>query len=201
MKWWSLSRVWLFATPWTIQSVEFSRPEYWSRLPFPSPGDLPNPGTELTSPASAGRFFTTEPPGKQLYSNDFSRKWSLWPWSLGSLRAWPGVGVEITRPGFSLSNFWLWLPSCASLPWKGWRLTAPSTILQFLSTQGRRTVFLAAAKYQISEKTSYPAGVTCPSLTSSFGGHVIQPVSSTPKSLSPSLSLCISLRPEPQDYF
>ena len=33
-------------------------------MPFPSPGDLPNPGTELTSPALAGRFFTTEPPGK-----------------------------------------------------------------------------------------------------------------------------------------
>ena len=42
----------------------FPRQEYWSGLPFPSPGDLPNPGTELTSPALAGRFFTTEPPVK-----------------------------------------------------------------------------------------------------------------------------------------
>ena len=50
-KWKSLSRVRLFATPWTIQSREFSRPEYWSGLPFPSPGDLPNPGIELRSPA------------------------------------------------------------------------------------------------------------------------------------------------------
>ena len=39
------------------------RQEYWSRLPFPPPGDLPNPGIECTSPALAGRFFTTEPPG------------------------------------------------------------------------------------------------------------------------------------------
>ena len=39
--------------------------EYWSGLPFPSPGDLPHPGIELTSPALAGRFFTTEPLGKQ----------------------------------------------------------------------------------------------------------------------------------------
>ena len=39
-----LSHVQLFATPWTIQSMEFFRPEYWSELPFPSPGDLPNPG-------------------------------------------------------------------------------------------------------------------------------------------------------------
>ena len=46
------------------------RQEYWSRLPFPPPGDLPNPGTEPMSPASpalAGRFFTTEPPGKPPY--------------------------------------------------------------------------------------------------------------------------------------
>ena len=39
------------ATPWTIQSMEFSRSEYWSGLPFPSPGDLPNPGMESRSPA------------------------------------------------------------------------------------------------------------------------------------------------------
>ena len=42
----------------------FSRQEYWSGLPFPSPEDLPNPGIELASPALAGGFFTTEPPGK-----------------------------------------------------------------------------------------------------------------------------------------
>ena len=64
-----LSRARLFATPWIVAcqaplSMEFSRREYWSGLSFPSPGDLPNPGTEPTSPALAGRFFTTEPPGK-----------------------------------------------------------------------------------------------------------------------------------------
>ena len=51
----SLSRVRLFATPWTVayqapQSMEFSRQEYWSGLPFPSPGDLHNPGIEPESP-------------------------------------------------------------------------------------------------------------------------------------------------------
>ena len=45
-------------------SMGFSRQEYWSRLPFTSSGDLPNPGTKPTSPTLAGRFFTTEPPGK-----------------------------------------------------------------------------------------------------------------------------------------
>ena len=52
----SFSRVRLFVTPWTVayqapQSMEFSRQEYWSGLPFPSLGDLPNPGIEPGSPA------------------------------------------------------------------------------------------------------------------------------------------------------
>ena len=45
-------------------SMEFSRQEYWSRLPFPPLGDLPNPGCEPVFPALAGRFFTIAPPGK-----------------------------------------------------------------------------------------------------------------------------------------
>ena len=63
-KWKSLSRVWLFVTAWTIQSMEFSRPEYWSGKPFPSPGDLPNPGIELRSPALQTHSLPTEPQGK-----------------------------------------------------------------------------------------------------------------------------------------
>ena len=52
----SLSRVRLFSTPWTVAyqaplSMEFSRQEYWSGWPFPSPGDLPDPGIEPGSPA------------------------------------------------------------------------------------------------------------------------------------------------------
>ena len=67
----TLSHVKLFAAPWTVAhqaplSTGFSRQEYWNRLQFPSPGDLPDPGTELASPALTGRFFTTEPPGKPL---------------------------------------------------------------------------------------------------------------------------------------
>ena len=49
-EWKSLSCVWLFVTLWTIQSMEFSRPQYWSGKLFPSPGDLPNPGIEPRSP-------------------------------------------------------------------------------------------------------------------------------------------------------
>ena len=49
--WKSLSHVQLFETPWTLQSTEISGPEYWIGWPFPSPGDLPNPGIEPRSPA------------------------------------------------------------------------------------------------------------------------------------------------------
>ena len=46
--------------------MEFSMQEYWSELPFPSPGDLPNPGIKLVSPALAGLFFTTESPASSF---------------------------------------------------------------------------------------------------------------------------------------
>jgi len=50
-------------------SKGFSRQKYWSRLPFPAPGDPPHPEIEPTSPALPGRFFTAEPPGKPLQKN------------------------------------------------------------------------------------------------------------------------------------
>ena len=64
-----LSRVWLFATPWTIAYqaspyMGFSRQEYWSGLPFPSPGDLPDPGIEPRSPILQADALPSEPPGK-----------------------------------------------------------------------------------------------------------------------------------------
>ena len=52
------------ATPWTTQSVEFSRPERWRGQPFPSPGDLPNPGIKPRSPALQADSLPAEPPGK-----------------------------------------------------------------------------------------------------------------------------------------
>ena len=64
-----LSRVRLFATPWTVAyqaslSMGFSRQEYWSGLPFPSPGDLPDSGIEPRSLAVEADALTSEPPGK-----------------------------------------------------------------------------------------------------------------------------------------
>ena len=69
-----LSWVQLFVTPWMVASqaplsMEFSRQEHLSGLPFPTPGDLPNPGIEpmsLAPPALIGRFFTTVPTAKSL---------------------------------------------------------------------------------------------------------------------------------------
>ena len=60
-----------FLTLWTVAlqaplSMGFPRQEHWNGLPFPSPGDLPNPGIKSMSPALAGEFFTTEPPEKPL---------------------------------------------------------------------------------------------------------------------------------------
>ena len=60
-----------YVTPWTVahqasQSMEFSRQEYWSGLPCPSPGDLPNPGIKPRSPALQVDSLLSEPPGKPL---------------------------------------------------------------------------------------------------------------------------------------
>ena len=83
------SRVWLSVTPWTIAhqaslSMGFSRQEYWSGLPCPSRGHLPNPGIEpasLTSPALAGGFFTTS-------TTIHNVKWS---WGTG--KDWTNYGM------------------------------------------------------------------------------------------------------------
>ena len=67
------SRVQLCVILWTVARqaplfMEFSRQAYWSGLPFPSPGDLPDPGIEPAPPGLAGGFFTNETPGKLYMS-------------------------------------------------------------------------------------------------------------------------------------
>ena len=72
----SLSLVQLFVTPWTVAykappSMGFPRQEYWSGLPSPSAGDLPDPGIERGSPAVQADALTSEPPGKSsFYQNE-----------------------------------------------------------------------------------------------------------------------------------
>ena len=77
---WKWSRVLLFATPWTVAyqaplSMGFSRQEYWSGLPFPSPGDLPDPGIEPRSPALQTLYHPNHQ-GSPLWGLDFN-KWVL----------------------------------------------------------------------------------------------------------------------------
>ena len=72
-----LSHIRLFAIPWTVVcqaslAMGFSRREYWSGLPFPSPGNLARPGIRPTSPAQVGGFFTTDSPGKLPIHNTTS---------------------------------------------------------------------------------------------------------------------------------
>ena len=82
-----LSNVQLFVTPQTVAcqaplSMGFPRQEYWSRLPFPPPGDLPDPRIKPESPAApalAGGFFTPEPPGKSPAENIISSLTLNWP--------------------------------------------------------------------------------------------------------------------------
>ena len=71
-RWLMLSHVGLFATPWIVAhqaplSLGFSRQEYWSGSPFLSPGGLPNPGVESTSPAPWVDSLLSEPLGKPPY--------------------------------------------------------------------------------------------------------------------------------------
>ena len=111
----SLSCVWLFATPWTVapqtlQSMAFSRQEYWSGLPFPSLGDLPSPGIEPASPALVGELFTTEPSGKPLTKVGFSQTSSC---LMGQMRSrTPPYLFHAPRSG---SCVWRSGPSCSVL--------------------------------------------------------------------------------------
>ena len=83
-----LSHVQLFVTPWILAlqaplSIGFSRKEYWSGLPFPLPGDLPDPGIEPMSSVSAGRFFTTSSTWEALIIIQIIFKLTLifWKWN------------------------------------------------------------------------------------------------------------------------
>ena len=91
-----LSGVLLFVTPWTVAhqsplSMEFSRQEYWSGLPFPAPGDLSNPGIEtssLASPTWASGFFTTSTTWEALKSKIVGSQ-SVLPLNQHQQQSWP----------------------------------------------------------------------------------------------------------------
>ena len=114
----------------------FSRQEYWSGSPFPSPGDLPSPGMEsmsLSSSALAGRFFATVPPGKPRYCRCQSKKDVVFP-------------LTVVHQGLDLS----WFPSVAQsrslLMSNDWSiLTILATHPRVLSGSSTTTVFTTLA--------------------------------------------------------
>ena len=85
----SESHVWLFVTPWTVQCMEFFRPEYWNGELFPSPGDLPNPGIEPRSPALQADSLPAEPQGKPKNTT-----WAAYPFS--SRSSWPRNWIGVS---------------------------------------------------------------------------------------------------------
>ena len=102
-----LSHVQLFATPWTIQLLEFFRPEYWSGQPFPSPGDLPNPGIKLRSPALQADSLPAGPQGKPKNTG-----WVACPFSRASFQP-----RDRTQVSFIVGRFFTsWATREALLP-------------------------------------------------------------------------------------
>ena len=111
------SHVRMFATPWTIVcqaplSMGVSRQPYWSGLPCSSPGDFSDPGMEPMKPALAGRFFTTEPPGKPCCC-------CCYVTSVGSDSVWPHrrQPTRLPRPWDSPRTL-EWVAISCSNPWK-----------------------------------------------------------------------------------
>ena len=134
----SLSHVQLFATPWTVAykappSLGFSRQEYWSGLPFPSPGDLPYPGVEPVSPALQGDALPSEPPGKSLRVKQSGGQGSWSQISSGMHHSWElscpckDCLAECLRRGFCEKRW--------KRPQRNWHFLWKGVVLQNLDVQ------------------------------------------------------------------
>ena len=127
-----LQGIQLFATPWTVAyqappSVGFSRQEYWSGLPFPSPGDLPDLGIEPGSPAFQVDTLTSEPPGKPKRRGQQKMRWldgitTQWTWVWVNYGSWWWTG----RPGLLQSMV------CKQSDTTEWLNWTEGTILAYL---------------------------------------------------------------------
>ena len=115
-----LSHIQLFATPWTVAyqaspSMGFSRQEYWSRLPFPSPGDLPDPGMEPGSPPLQADALPSELPEKPKHINFSIMKqrqeigFLIWQW----LYTQAGLGRKVGK----LQQHIIWNHSLYGFEW------------------------------------------------------------------------------------
>ena len=144
----SLGRVQLFVTPWTLAcqaplSVGFSRQEYWSGQPFPSPDDLSHLGIESGSPALQADSLPIEPPGKPYYNicavlscSVVSSSWRPHGLQLGGL---------LCPWGFARQEYWSGFPCLlqGNFPIQGSNLGLPHCrwILYQLSHQGSITIY------------------------------------------------------------
>ena len=120
---WSRSVVSHSVSPWTIAhrappSMEFSRQEYWSGLPFPSPGGLPDPGIGPRSPALQANTLPSEPPGK-------------YPHGLTALCAFPLTHIGNPRHQISNHNLEWYKPSFLSLLYLSQILFEDTTCMHF----------------------------------------------------------------------
>ena len=123
-------------TPWTIKSMEFSRPEYWSGYPFPSPGDLPNTGIEPRSPTLQVDSLPAEPEGKPLFLKSFCKSLCLSPAAAKSLQSCPtlcdptdGSPPGSRIPGILQARILEWVAISFSSAWK-WKVKSESEVAQ-----------------------------------------------------------------------
>ena len=103
-----------FASPWTIQSMDFSRPEYWSGSLFPSPGDLPNPGIKPRSPELQVDSLPAEDQGSPRIL-----EWVAYPFSSGSSQPRNRTRVSCIAGGFftnwAIWELRMWVKDCPNL--------------------------------------------------------------------------------------
>ena len=108
--------------PWTVAhrappSMGFSRQEFWSGLPFPSPGDLPNPGIEPRSPTLQADVLTSAPPGKFLVVKN--------PPAHSQGACWKNISITKSRKRLARVGSWACLPWTAGQPAQGGELHRP----------------------------------------------------------------------------
>ena len=118
-----------FATPWTVApqaplSMVFPSLEFWSRLPVPPPGDLPDPGIKPVSPALAGIFFTPEAQGKHTKTTSNNKNQTKPKWChevLSVTKSWSNPSSPLQQRSWAL--------------WVEEHILEPTTPLQQSSTQ------------------------------------------------------------------
>ena len=108
---------------WTVThqaplSMGFPKQEYQSGLPFPSPGYLSEPGIEAKSPALAGRFFTTEPPGKPLHWSLGKYKWKSQSYTNYQISIRITQNMTIPNAGKDMEKPELWYTADGHVKWQ-----------------------------------------------------------------------------------